>query len=192
MDTRSNTSAAYAAAFYTGTLHFYSKTFSAPKINHNQVQSTHRLRRDFLKLNSTVGCFHFHRQFCFLTHQMKRSASDTSSALAHSRTRRGTHDVAMEDDDDMDDTIAADLVPRHAKTSIVHESMARQDAAAQYFGNGTDCSFLPLKPDHQNRPLWISPDGSLFMESFSPVAEQAQDFLIAIAEPVSRCAQICG
>ncbi|TIB68646.1 DNA repair helicase rad25 [Wallemia mellicola] len=46
---------------------------------------------------------------------------------------------------------------------------------------------LPLKADHANRPLWVSPeDGHIILEGFSPIAEQAQDFLVAIAEPVSR------
>jgi len=52
----------------------------------------------------------------------------------------------------------------------------------------SDFSFLALKPDHENRPLWIFPDasGRIILEFFSPLAEQAQDFLITIAEPVSR------
>ncbi|CAR29683.1 hypothetical protein ZYGR_0AD03670 [Zygosaccharomyces rouxii] len=50
-----------------------------------------------------------------------------------------------------------------------------------------DFSYLKLKPDHASRPLWISPsDGRVILESFSPLAEQAQDFLVTIAEPVSR------
>lgn len=50
-----------------------------------------------------------------------------------------------------------------------------------------DFTFLPLKADHGSRPLWISPeDGHIILEGFSPIAEQAQDFLVAIAEPVSR------
>lgn len=52
---------------------------------------------------------------------------------------------------------------------------------------GRDFSHLPLKPDHASRPLWISPDdGHIILEGFSPIAEQAMDFLVAIAEPVSR------
>ena len=35
-------------------------------------------------------------------------------------------------------------------------------------------------------PLWICPDGRIFLESFSPVYKQACDFLIAVAEPVCR------
>jgi len=51
-----------------------------------------------------------------------------------------------------------------------------------------DFSWLHLKLDHSSRPLWISPeDGHIILEAFSPIAEQAQDFLTAISEPVSRC-----
>ena len=50
-----------------------------------------------------------------------------------------------------------------------------------------DFSWLHLKSDHASRPLWISPeDGHIILEAFSPIAEQAQDFLVAISEPVSR------
>ncbi|KAK7217678.1 hypothetical protein V2G26_005681 [Clonostachys chloroleuca] len=50
-----------------------------------------------------------------------------------------------------------------------------------------DYSNLQLKPDHQNRPLWIDPDrGHIILERFSPLSEQATDFLITIAEPTSR------
>ena len=61
------------------------------------------------------------------------------------------------------------------------------------FGN-KDFSYLSLKPDHSNRPLWIDPSVSagskkgpkITLESFSPLAAQAEDFLITIAEPQSR------
>lgn len=54
-----------------------------------------------------------------------------------------------------------------------------------------DFSYLKLRPDHNIRPIWISPnDGKIILESFSPLAEQAQDFLITIAEPISRPAHI--
>lgn len=57
------------------------------------------------------------------------------------------------------------------------------------FGKHDFAELLKLKPDHTNRPLWINPeDGRIILEGFSPLAEQAQDFLVAIAEPVSRYA----
>jgi len=64
------------------------------------------------------------------------------------------------------------------------------DVVAKMF-NRNDFSYLKLKPDHASRPLWISPsDGRIILESFSPLAEQAQDFLVTIAEPISRPSHI--
>lgn len=63
---------------------------------------------------------------------------------------------------------------------------ASQDSVSRIFGK-EDYTHLPLKPDHASRPLWISPEnGHIILEGFSPIAEQAQDFLVAISEPVSR------
>ena len=53
-----------------------------------------------------------------------------------------------------------------------------------------DFSDLVLKPDHANRPLWICGDGRIFLESFSPVYKAAYDFLISVAEPVCRPANM--
>jgi DNA excision repair protein ERCC-3 len=47
-------------------------------------------------------------------------------------------------------------------------------------------SKMELKTDHENRPLWVTPDSHIFLESFSFVYRPAHDFLIAIAEPVCR------
>lgn len=43
-----------------------------------------------------------------------------------------------------------------------------------------------MKSDHNSRPLYVAPDGHIFLESFSPVYKHARDFLTAIAEPVCR------
>lgn len=65
-----------------------------------------------------------------------------------------------------------------------------QDVLVSHIFQDQDFSWLHLKPDHTSRPLWISPeDGHIILEGFSPIAEQAQDFLVAISEPVSRCAK---
>lgn len=45
---------------------------------------------------------------------------------------------------------------------------------------------MELKPDNASRPLWVAPNGHIFLEAFSPVYKHAHDFLIAIAEPVCR------
>ncbi|KAH7354224.1 DNA repair helicase rad25 [Plectosphaerella cucumerina] len=63
---------------------------------------------------------------------------------------------------------------------------AIKTSTSHIFGK-RDYSYLQLKPDSQNRPLWIDASrGRIFLESFSPLAAQAQDFLITIAEPQSR------
>ena len=51
----------------------------------------------------------------------------------------------------------------------------------------SNLSYLSLKPDHENRPLWVdAKKARVTLESFSPLAAQAQDFLTTIAEPLSR------
>lgn len=65
-------------------------------------------------------------------------------------------------------------------------AVASTDGISRVFGRA-DFSYLALKPDHASRPLWINPiDGRIILESYSPLAEQAQDFLVTIAEPISR------
>ena len=59
------------------------------------------------------------------------------------------------------------------------------DEDAVVFHNYAD---MTLKPDHQNRPIWITPDEPpmVYLEAFSPHYQGAYDFLVAIGEPVSR------
>lgn len=56
-----------------------------------------------------------------------------------------------------------------------------------FSGHG-DAAYLPLKADHASRPLFLAPSTPPFiiLEAFHPLSLQAQDFLTAIAEPVSR------
>ena len=65
--------------------------------------------------------------------------------------------------------------------------------------NAYDCSHQRLKDDHERRPMWIirlqgdnpkTDDNRIILEAFSPECDQATDFLIAIAEPVSRPSHI--
>jgi DNA excision repair protein ERCC-3 len=102
-------------------------------------------------------------------------------------------------DDDVDDNQlekekllddeASRFVNRWALTNVQNVARPkhfRKDAVSSFFNN-RDFSFLQYKPDHQNRPLWINPEkGIIVMERFNPLADQATDFLITIAEPVSR------
>lgn len=52
--------------------------------------------------------------------------------------------------------------------------------------SGADFSYLTLKSDHNARPCWTCPDGSIYLEAFHPLYNSAYDFLVAISEPVAR------
>ncbi|GBE60912.1 DNA repair helicase [Babesia ovata] len=60
------------------------------------------------------------------------------------------------------------------------------DGSEQWIRNFRDYSSLDLKKGHENRPVWVCPDGYLYLEQFTNVSRQAQDFLVTIAEPVCR------
>lgn len=63
---------------------------------------------------------------------------------------------------------------------------AVNDMASRHFSSGRDFTGLKPKHDHHNRPLWIQGNFVIVLESYHPLAHQAQDFLITVAEPVSR------
>ncbi|GAA5823299.1 hypothetical protein JCM3770_002189, partial [Rhodotorula araucariae] len=55
------------------------------------------------------------------------------------------------------------------------------------FRRDRDYGYLPLRPDQASRPFYIVPStGHIILENFHPLAKYATDFLVAIAEPVSR------
>ncbi|KMQ94269.1 dna excision repair protein haywire [Lasius niger] len=77
----------------------------------------------------------------------------------------------------------AEGVPDAAKNDV-----EKQDECAieDEFGAKDYRLQMILKPDCASRPLWVAPNGHIFLESFSPVYKHAHDFLIAISEPVCR------
>lgn len=97
-------------------------------------------------------------------------------------------DSYREHDADGNEEAAMAFLPKRAKLELGRKAADRQKSLSyvdSLFESPPE-TVLPLKKDHYNRPLWISDDGHIFMESFSPISELAQDFLTAIAEPVSR------
>ncbi|KAF2022990.1 DNA repair helicase rad25 [Setomelanomma holmii] len=64
-----------------------------------------------------------------------------------------------------------------------------RDAAADLFKKSDQWN-APLKPDHHNRPIWVNDAGGIILESFHPLFDEAQDFLINIAEPQSRVSKM--
>lgn len=72
-------------------------------------------------------------------------------------------------------------VPQAASRVIVDD-----DAYEDEFGAKDYTKRVALREDHDARPIWVAPDGHIFLETFSPVYKHAHDFLITVAEPVSR------
>lgn len=72
-------------------------------------------------------------------------------------------------------------VPQAATRIVVDD-----DAVEDEFGAKDYTKRVALREDHDARPIWVAPDGHIFLETFSPVYKHAHDFLITIAEPVSR------
>ncbi|KAL4433953.1 hypothetical protein ABPG75_000394 [Micractinium tetrahymenae] len=102
-----------------------------------------------------------------------RGAGGSSSRAQTAGRRRGRAEFG--EDEDLEEEFFSD--------EEEGEGVFRLGAGDEEF---RDFSGMHLKPDHYNRPLWVCPDARIFLETFSPVYKQAYDFLIAIAEPVSR------
>jgi DNA excision repair protein ERCC-3 len=117
--------------------------------------------------------------------QKKRAANGNGDKQAKKRKARETVDTIKMNIEDKtySDEEMIDFTPELPPDYV-------PDAVSKAFGKA-DFSYLKLKPDHFNRPIWISPiDLRIILESFSPLAEQAQDFLTTIAEPISRPSHI--
>lgn len=115
----------------------------------------------------------------------KTPSEDVQANAAKKRRAESAMDVInqqLSDDEFAEDQlmeITADIPPDYVP-----------DAVSKVFSR-MDFLYLKLKPDHFSRPIWISPvDGRIILESFSPLAEQALDFLITVAEPRSRPSHI--
>lgn len=72
-------------------------------------------------------------------------------------------------------------VPQAASRVIVDPDDQEDEFGAKDYRNR-----LALRKDNETRPIWVAPDGHIFLETFSPHYKHAHDFLITIAEPVSR------
>ncbi|TCD63582.1 transcription factor TFIIH complex ERCC-3 subunit [Steccherinum ochraceum] len=148
----------------------------------------------------------------------KRSAEDglSDASFPSKKSRRaGDDDDYVDVEDDLSYQEDTSLIPRGAtinfsaltrklaqtkqsnepgeegESSSGDTHRRQRDSLVSHIFMEQDFSWLHLKPDHASRPLWISPeDGHIILEAFSPIAEQAQDFLVAISEPVSRPAFI--
>lgn len=86
-----------------------------------------------------------------------------------------------DDDDDAGGSESQEAVPAAAGKQVDESGTKVDEYGAKDYRQD-----MQLKNDHASRPLWVAPDGHIFLEAFSPVYKYAQDFLVAIAEPVCR------
>ncbi|KAI1475989.1 hypothetical protein K445DRAFT_72230 [Daldinia sp. EC12] len=103
--------------------------------------------------------------------------------------------IDSDDDSDSPDEPAENeeqlqkVVDRFSLATFRNTTAHQEDWTSNRFfkGGRRDFSYLPLKPDFKSRPIWIDPQrGRIILENFSPLADQAKDFLITVAEPLSR------
>lgn len=85
-------------------------------------------------------------------------------------------------DDALDGSEESTVPAAAAKNAEKYDENVNEDE----YGAKDYRSQMELKIDHNSRPLWVAPNGHIFLESFSPVYKHAHDFLIAISEPVCR------
>ncbi|XP_063705574.1 general transcription and DNA repair factor IIH helicase subunit XPB [Culicoides brevitarsis] len=114
----------------------------------------------------------------------KGSKREGKSSSDKSFKKRKTEDdvtAAYLDEEDTNDSTT--FVPGAATANAEENDQGVQD---DEYGAKDYRSQMELKPDNASRPLWVAPNGHIFLESFSPVYKHAHDFLIAISEPVCR------
>ncbi|KAK2109180.1 TFIIH basal transcription factor complex helicase XPB subunit [Saguinus oedipus] len=102
--------------------------------------------------------------------------------LADKKKSRKRH--YEDEEDDEEDAPGND--PQEAVPSAAGKQVDESGTKVDEYGAKDYRLQMPLKDDHTSRPLWVAPDGHIFLEAFSPVYKYAQDFLVAIAEPVCR------
>ncbi|PXF45241.1 TFIIH basal transcription factor complex helicase repB subunit [Gracilariopsis chorda] len=109
----------------------------------------------------------------------ERSDSDSDSDYDPNKNSKQSERVVRDESDDLP------MLPRAACTATFNVEEDEDDDAEV-----RDYSQLALRPDHTSRPVYVSGDKRIFLETFSPIYKQAYDFLVAIAEPVSRPEQL--
>ncbi|XP_067890864.1 general transcription and DNA repair factor IIH helicase/translocase subunit XPB [Heterodontus francisci] len=90
------------------------------------------------------------------------------------------------DDEEEEDELSVDTESQEAVPSAAGKQVEQSVVKEDEYGAKDYRTLMNLKEDHSSRPLWVAPDGHIFLEAFSPVYKYAQDFLVAIAEPVCR------
>lgn len=108
--------------------------------------------------------------------------SSKSEGKSKKRKKDDDNEYMYEEDDTSADGEGAVVPGAAGRNAESNDQNVQEDE----FGSKDYRSQMELKSDHISRPLWVAPNGHIFLESFSPVYKHAHDFLIAISEPVCR------
>ncbi|KAJ8946724.1 hypothetical protein NQ318_020818 [Aromia moschata] len=108
--------------------------------------------------------------------------SGKGEGRASKKRKKEEEEAWTYEEDDTNDVEEAAVPGAAARDAEKNDQNALEDE----FGAKDYRSQMALKPDNASRPLWVAPNGHIFLESFSPVYKHAHDFLIAISEPVCR------
>lgn len=112
----------------------------------------------------------------------KRSGFKSDKGSKKRRREEEPEAWVPEDEDTTADGEEASVPNAAGRDAEKNDEKVQEDE----FGAKDYRSQMILKPDNASRPLWVAPNGHIFLESFSPVYKHAHDFLIAISEPVCR------
>uniref|UniRef100_A0A0G4FHX5 DNA 3'-5' helicase n=1 Tax=Chromera velia CCMP2878 TaxID=1169474 RepID=A0A0G4FHX5_9ALVE len=98
--------------------------------------------------------------------------------------------VPIQDSSDEEDYLTSGDLRAHRRTAggkhdipWCYDAETYDDPTARSARNFDN---LSVRPENMHRPLWVCPNGHIYLEAFTAVSKPAQDFLIAIAEPCSR------
>jgi len=116
---------------------------------------------------------------------VKRKRKSIDEGNGQKKKKNSNEDESYEPDEDEESLTSASDVTTVPTSASRYAEKADKTITDEY-GAKDYRNLIELKADHELRPLWVAPDGHIFLESFSPVYKHAHDFLIAIAEPVCR------
>ncbi|KAL8672731.1 MAG: hypothetical protein Q9168_002821 [Polycauliona sp. 1 TL-2023] len=118
----------------------------------------------------------------------KKAASGTETP----QSNRSASDDYSDEGEGADEYEAENINKAHktfsaGSTRSTDKAAGRKADRTRTVNGFTDLSHLDLKPDHENRPLWIDTRKKrITLETFSTLAQKASEFLTTIAEPLSR------
>lgn len=117
-----------------------------------------------------------------------KSSKDSTTGPGSARSLGASSASDTDDGLDEDPAILQSLVKFDSGSAEYRYDLrpAVQDMASRHFSAGSDFTALKPKRDHHNRPLWVQGNHFVILESYHPLAPQAQDFLVTVAEPISR------